>query len=470
MQGRGKATESGPRGGTLLSVAVFLCLLAGAGRAGAAVAPEVLRVRWFTGPDHTRVVLDLSAPGGFEVRRVQGPERLAINVAGARLAPAAPLDVADGVIRRIRRNPGAGRAQVVLDLEGRSDFKSFALPAADGRPHRVVIDVFRAGADAGAEPPAVAEVPAAEAAAAAAPAATLPDSPAGRPFTVVIDPGHGGLDPGAIRQGLQEKDIVLDVALEAARLIDRIPGYRAVLTRRTDYYPSLARRVQIASEEDGDLFLSVHCNTHRRAAVSGMEVYFLSLQGATDREARELADKENAADLVGLARGQVHDDLVMNILMDLRMSQVLHESARLAEHLLGAAAASGVIQGRKIKQARFQVLSSLAMPSALVELAYLSNGEDLALLKEREGRRRLASMLVEGVLTWRRDREAVALLVGDRPEAWTRQYRVRRGDSLWGLARHHGTTVTEITRRNNLASAGIRVGQVLQLPEAVPAP
>lgn len=468
------------RGGHQWPAAVFLLvlLLLPFQCVWAAPGPEVLRIRHFTGPAYTRIVLDLSRPCSFEVREIQEPKRLAVNIRQGLFRLDGSIPVNDGLVKRIRQNPGKDRAQVVVDLDRDFTFKSFSLPAADGRPDRVVIDVFRTpgtgqAVPAESNPPIVAKKE----------KITTPDRasssssqrPASirqpvRPFTVVIDPGHGGMDPGAVRGKVQEKDVVLDVSREAAAMINQLPGYRAILTRKTDYYPSLSRRVQIAREKEGDLFISVHCNTHRKSSVSGMEVYFLSLQGATDREARELADKENAADMVGLDSEKRQDDMVMKILMDLKMSQVLHESSRLADHLLEAAHRSGVIDSRKSKQARFQVLRSLAMPSALVEIAYLSNKQDLKVLKSDQGRRDIAATLVEGILSWQRDQEALALLGWDVPESWTRQYAVRRGDSLWDLAKRHGTTVVEITRRNNLNSRSIMVGQVLRLPEDVQNP
>jgi N-acetylmuramoyl-L-alanine amidase len=289
-----------------------------------------------------------------------------------------------------------------------------------------------------------------------------------RPFRVILDAGHGGLDPGAIRGKVREKDIVLAVCLELKRLLDAQPGYEAVLTRAQDYYPSLSRRVDIARAQKGDLFLSIHCNTHPKPSVSGMEVYFLSLQGATDREAQELADKENAADLVGLAPGDTQGDAVLSILMDLRMTQVLQQSSRLAECVLKATgnAALGI---RRVKQARFQVLRTLAMPAVLVELAYLSNDQDRAMLASREGQRRYAAALFAGILRFRNDREASSVLaqVPSRKSAgvdWGKKYKVRRGDSLWDLAQRHGVTMDEIARQNNLRDRSLRIGQNLRLP------
>lgn len=424
----------------------------------AASGTEIQRIRYFIGPDHTRVVLDLSGPASFDVRQVRAPERVAINVRGARFAESTPMNVDGGLVKSIRRNSGTSRAQVVLDLAGKARFKGFSLPAGDGRPDRIVVDVFP-------ETTGAAKAPTVDIPAVAERRAVLQ-----QPYTVVLDPGHGGIDPGALAKGVQEKDIVFDVAQEMARLINQVPGYRAVMTRKTDYYPSLARRVEIASEQEGDLFLSIHCNTNRKPSISGMEVYFLSLQGATDREARELADKENAADMVGLDPQRHHSDMVMNILMDLRMTQVLHESGRLAEDLLGVTASSGLIGGRKVKQARFQVLRSLAMPSALVEIGYLTNSEDLQAIRDPQWRRQMAANLVQGVLKWRRDETALASLGTERPAGWTRKYRVARGDSLWKLARSHGTTVSEISERNNLRTQAIMVGQLLRLPEVYNTP
>lgn len=442
------------RGGAGCSAAVFLWMVVGGGGVAASpVARKVVQVRHFTAPGHTRIVLDMSAPGSFEVRRVRHPDRLAINVSGARVATTDPLTISDGLVRGVRFNSSAARAQIVIDLEQTARFRSFSLPAAAGRYDRIVVDVLRPESPGNRESGPV-----------------LVPEPAAPPFTVIIDPGHGGMDPGAMREGLAEKTVVLDIAREMARLLNTLPGYRARLTRTGDYGLELWQRVDLARQEQGDLFLSIHCNTHAKPSVDGMEVYFLSLQGATDREAGELADAENAAQLVGLDPLGAHNELVMGILMDLKMTQVLKESARLSNHLLDAGRASGVVHGRKVKQAGFRVLKSLAMPSALVEVAYMSNRENLAVLASRSGRLELANALVQGVVSWRQDEPALLQLAGAAGGAWTERYRVRRGDSLWGVARRHGTTVAEISRRNNLHGGAINVGQLLRVPGTVRQP
>jgi len=445
--------------------AYLLLAIAPAARAGVVVD----QVRFWTAPDHTRVVLDLSGPAAYDLRRVTGPERISVNVAGARFRDTDTLEVGDGVLLRVRRNALSGRAQVVLDLAGDLAYRHFALKAADGRPDRIVVDVFRAADTA---PAAAAGPTGGSGTAAPAPADSAgrgsadPEQPprepaAARPVTVVIDPGHGGMDPGAIRKGLREKDAVLAIALELARLIDAREGYRAVLTRKGDYFVSLADRVRIAKEAGGDLFVSVHANTHRNAAINGMEVYLLSQQKATDREARELANKENAADLVGLAPQERDDDAVLAILMDLRLSQVLTQSNRLAEHLLQEARRSRVVAAKKVKQAGFQVLRTLAMPSVLVEVAYLSHRGDRELLESAEGRHKLARVLCDGIFAWRGEKP---LPPAAKDAEWRTRYVVRRGDSLSVLAQRHRTTVKAIKDRNRLKSDRVLVGQKLLLP------
>jgi N-acetylmuramoyl-L-alanine amidase len=540
---------------------LFVIALSVVGGADAASGARILRLRHFSGPEHTRIVLDLDRASSFEVRRVEGPDRIALNLPGAVFAAGGDRKVGDGLVERIRCNVGADRAQIVIDLAGRREFRAFSLPPSGGKPDRIVIDILRAGGtpppivEPGAEPAAIGladaddaapsttpsrdirvaaaarEVPLvegdtvavdpvaeAEAAVAAKQDSTtagiardaaavaqiamsqdapteevLPGEPpveaedadertvaarAGQvdpddPFVVVVDPGHGGDDPGAVRGSLLEKDICLDIAREVARQLGKLPGYRVVMTRDRDKTLALGKRVEIARREKGDVFLSIHCNTHPRPAVSGMEVYFLSLQGATDREARELADKENAAGLVGLPPGGEHADLVVDILMDLKMTRVLQDSGRLAAAVLTAADRSGAVAGRRVKQAGFQVLKTLAMPSALVEVAYLSNPDDYRLLSNPAGRRRLAGAIVMGLEDWRagtapvnsKTSPVVAMRTGG--ESWETVYKVRRGDSLWKLADRYGTTMNEIARRNNLSEREreLRIGQRLRLPK-----
>jgi N-acetylmuramoyl-L-alanine amidase len=472
-----------------------------------AAGPSVLQVRYSTTGERTRVVLDLSRPGAYEIKRVGNPERLAVNVLHGRFRNTGAIAVNGEQVRRIRRNDLTSKAQVVLDLTGDLPFRHFSLPAADGRPDRIVVDVYprwlnksgrtdtsrvdRMESSATAQstrppthrpnqtptqrpaqpsPRPAKLVADPDGTTKASPAqAPRPDQPAPapqpvptKPFTVVLDPGHGGSDPGAIRSGIQEKNVVLKVCRAAARLLNETPGYKAVLTRDSDYTLSLGSRKRRARRAEGDIFLSIHCNTHPKSSTSGMEIYLLSLKGATDREARELANKENAADIVGIEPATAPDDEVLAILMDLRMAQVLKQSARLADQIMIATRQGGTMGTRHVKQARFVVLSSLAMPSALVELGYLSNRKDRKFLASQEGIAEMARAVVCGIFRYREDKQVLAAL--SPLDVWTREYTVRRGDSLWKLAKRYGTTIGKIRQENQLSTSRLLVGQTLRLP------
>jgi len=404
---------------------------------------EVRKIRFWTSPGSTRVVLDLSGPVSYDLRRVSHPERIAINIADATFREDGTIVVGNGAIRRIRRNATAGKAQVVLDLIANLDHRHFFIPADENRPDRIVIDVLRRERDPGPGPMAKPE-----------PNGTGPI------VTVIIDPGHGGMDPGAIRAGVREKDVVLGIAAELARLLNARTGYTAVSTREGDYFVSLAERVQFAERSEGNLFLSIHANTSDNTSASGMDAFFLTLEKATDSEAQALADKENAADRMGLSPEQRQDD-VLSILMDLRMNRIIAQSGHLAEHLLGAARRDGPVVGRQVRQAGFHVLRTLAMPAVLVEVAYLSNSADRKLLSSREGQRKLARVLMQGVVNHVDD---VMRIPATEPQDWITRYRVRDGDTLWSLANRFATSVPEILERNGMTSDRLAVGQTLLLP------
>jgi N-acetylmuramoyl-L-alanine amidase len=430
----------------LMGLVVFLCLVVASGVVVAEV--EIQDVRYWTAPDHTRIVIDLSGPTAYEFQRISDPDRVAINIPGAVFSGTGTILVGDPAVARIRRNVLDGRAQVVLDLTAAHQVRHFTIQSAEGRSDRIVIDVERPlEHSTGKQPTSEHRL--------------VNDPEDDETFVIVVDPGHGGLDPGAIRQGLREKDLVLDIALELARLIDAQPGYRAALTRSSDHGVKLGKRIQLARDAGGDLFISVHVNTHASASVSGMEVYFLALQRAEDREARELADRENASLMVGVPPGEVLDDDILPILMDLRMSQILTSSNRLADQILASARRSEQLKARSVKQAVFHVLQSLAMPSALVETAYLSNPQDRTLLASPQGRRDIAASMFEGIFAYLGEHDPNLL---PQKSSWSMEYRVRSGDTLWKLARRHKTSVQTIKDRNQLTSDRLQVGQTLKLP------
>lgn len=207
---------------------------------------------------------------------------------------------------------------------------------------------------------------------------------------VMLDPGHGGKDPGAIgARGTHEKDVTLDIAKEVARLLDRGRGTKAALTRETDVFLSLPQRVQAAREARADLFISIHADSAPNANARGLSAYTLS-ENASDEFAAALAKTENLAD--GADMSHVNN-AVAAILGDLA-AQHVHRASLLAKHSL----VSGVEKDLRLlenpkRSANFAVLKSPETPSVLVETGFLSNREDEKLLRDPAARRRIAAVL-----------------------------------------------------------------------------
>ena len=286
--------------------------------------------------------------------------------------------------------------------------------------------------------------------------------PADRPFVVVVDAGHGGRDPGTLGCGIaREKDVVLGIARSVAAHLEGHPDVRVVLTRGDDRFVPLRERVRIARETRADLFVSIHVNSAPDPRARGAEVYYLSLDGASDEAAAASQDRENAAMLVGSdVAGEAGDD-VLGILLDLRGTHALQRSAVFAELTLDRFRADGVVAGRSVKQANFAVLRTLSMPSILVEAGFLSHTDEARLLAEPEGQRRIGRSLARSVLEYF---EGSAEHDGIAPLPALRVHTVERGDTLWRLAAQGGWSAERLQWANALPDASLRVGQRLLIP------
>ena len=215
--------------------------------------------------------------------------------------------------------------------------------------------------------------------------------------TVVIDPGHGGVDPGAISpEGVHEKDIVLETAWEFARALAARRTYRVVLTRSTDEFLSLRERVARARAWKADLFLSIHADALPDTEMRGLSVFTLSAQ-ASDREAAALASSENRADLVGGVKLSRQPRDVGSILLDLTRRQTSNLSVTLARDVVDQLGRDVVLLERPQRSADFAVLTAPDIPSALVELGCLSNPAEERLLQQRSYQQKLARGLVRAV-------------------------------------------------------------------------
>ena len=237
------------------------------------------------------------------------------------------------------------------------------------------------------------------------PATVLKRSVKAGPIVIAIDAGHGGKDPGAVGgSGTREKDVTLGIARKLARRIDREPGMKAVLIREGDYYLTLRQRIQKARKHQADLFVSVHADAFKHTSSRGSSVYVLSQRGASDEAARWLAERENAADLVGGVKLHDKDDVLAQVLLDLSQTATIDASFLLADRVLGELGRLGPLHKEAVQQAGFLVLKSPDIPSILVETAFITNPHEERRLKDPTEQRRIASAIFSGLRAYALER------------------------------------------------------------------
>jgi N-acetylmuramoyl-L-alanine amidase len=381
-----------------------------AASAHAAAPVKVSDVRLWSGPEGTRLVLDLSAPARYEVFTLENPDRVVIDLERAELTLRKALPQGQGRVTGMRSGPQAGGGlRLVLDLDSRQKVRSFAVAPDGAAGHRLVVELPPAGdAPAAASAPtaptgteylaASAATLARESVRAESPVKSVGPAASGRDVVVAVDAGHGGKDPGAIgRGGTREKDVTLAIARRLAKTIDAEPGMRAVLIREGDYFVSLGGRGRKAREHGADLFISVHADAVLDRGVSGASVYVLSLRGASDEAARWLAERENAADLIGGISLDDKSDVLASVLLDVTQKEAVSNSVEAAESVLAALRRVGPVHGKRVRHAGFVVLKSPDVPSMLVETAFISNATDERKLRDAAYQQRVAEAIHAGV-------------------------------------------------------------------------
>jgi N-acetylmuramoyl-L-alanine amidase len=429
----------------------LVLLLALVGLATVAQAADVQDIRLWASPTSTRVVLDLTEPVRFEVFTLTNPERVVVDLEGTRIDPAHPSVPADGgVVRSVRTGaqPG-GKLRVVLDLASRTSVESFLTPPNDTYGHRLVVDL---GTGTGAPAPIV--------------AAHQP--PGQRDLVVAIDAGHGGEDPGAIgKRGTREKDVALRIARRLAERINAEPGMRAVMTRTGDYFVPFRERLRRARINQADLFVSVHADAFYNRSVKGSSVYVLSRGRASGEAARWLADRENAADLVGGVSLDDKDDVLASVLLDLSQNASISASRDAAARVLTELDRVGELKKSEVQHASLIVLTSPDIPSILVETAYISNPEEERKLRDASHQERLASAIHAGVRRYFYDNPPPGTRVAQLAAAERGQplrHVVVAGESLSELAGRYAVSVESLQSHNKLPDDTLRVGTVLEIP------
>ncbi len=382
---------------------------------------SVLPVKYWSSSDYSRVIIKASGPVTYSARLLEkngsAPRRLYIDFHNSYIEPRYrnPVPISDGLLQRIRTGQNTQETvRVVLDIESISSYKIFSLPD----PFRVVVDirgVERAGTRKNETSP--------NDSTSSQPVVILKEQKKHRPDTqeqavaenaetdsgtgdislaqqlglgvrkIVIDPGHGGKDPGAIANGLKEKDIVLNLSKKLKENLEQKFGYEVLLTRKDDTFISLEERTAIANGNNADLFISLHINAHSASSINGMETYFLNL--TSSKESMRVAAYENATSEL-----QMSD--LQDVLADIMKNSKIKESSRLAQNvhstLISGLGNEGYpLKDLGVKQAPFYVLIGAEMPSILIEVAFISNPDEAKKLKDEKFIQSVAARASQGI-------------------------------------------------------------------------
>ena len=413
-------------------------------------AVEVHEVRLWRAPDHTRIVFDLTGPADHNLIVLSNPSRIVLDLKDTQLrADLAGLTLAKTPVQRIRSGVREGDdLRVVLEVSAAVNPRSFSLQANEQAGDRLVLDLYDHEARV-------------------APVRKSVKQSAKRDIVIAIDAGHGGEDPGALGpRRVREKDVVLAIARELNKLLQADPGFQPTLIRSGDYYVSLKGRRDLARKRQADLFVSIHADAFKRKEASGASVYALSTRGASSTAARYLAQRENAADLVGGVSLSDKDDVLAGVLADLSMTSTLDTSLKLGDKVLRNVDNVAKLHKDNVEQAGFAVLKSPDIPSILVETGFISNPGESKKLATSSYQKKMARAIHRGIRDWFLAHPPSGTLLAWQKQQRGQQYTIARGDTLSGIAERFSVSLSDLKSYNSMSSSKIMVGQKLAIPKS----
>ncbi len=404
--------------------------------------------------------MDINAEPDYQVEQDNNIFTITFrNTLTAKQIPAEIVLNKPGIKKIVFHKIDARNLKVEFHLDEHKKTDVFRLKKFQGRPDRVVFDVIL-------QAQSVQEEVLAE-----------PKPLVKRTRIIIIDPGHGGEDPGAIsKKGVYEKNIVLAISKQIKSEIDKIPGFQAVLTRSGDYYVSFSKRLQIAKDLDASLFISVHADAAKNRKAKGSSVYSLSTGGASSEAAKLLASNENLSDIIGGVTGVNGKNEFDPIILNMFQVNTINLSRNYAEVLIRQLNKITCTKFQSVQEAPFNVLKLPDIPAVLLEAAYLSNPEEEKLLRSSDFQKRLAAAVASSVSEYFGNSTNVYEYITAKSietntetisKMSTEKYTIKRGDTLASIAKNYDTNIAAILKLNNMKLTDkIYSGQKIFVPAA----
>ncbi|MFC1589301.1 N-acetylmuramoyl-L-alanine amidase [Pseudomonadota bacterium] len=422
--------------------------LSGVGTLSHAVASktQVQDIRLSKNEGYVRLVFDLDRSVQHSIFSLHTPERIVLDLKNASMSHGL-VDVvqANSLIRGIRSGIQNGHdLRVVFDLHDQVTPRSFLLAPSGEAGHRLVLDLH--GSENKTEKAVSKVVPKKEL----------------RDVIIAIDAGHGGRDPGAVgRNGTKEKTVTLQLAKKLEKHINDQRGMKAILTRKDDRYLKLRHRIEKAKKNNADMMISIHADSFPDPRARGSSIFALSVNGASSEMAQQLADNENASDVMfGDVSLAVDDPMVNEVLLDLSFTGGIQSSLDIGDEVLKQISTVNRVHKKTVQQAGFAVLKTPNIPSILLETAFISNPREEKNLRSSAHQKKVAKAIGRGVSNY--------FMRKAPPGTWLSEavtdYKVKPGDNLGAIANRFNTSVDNLRARNALQTNNLNAGQVLKIP------
>ncbi len=432
-------------------------------------ANSLKSLRVWPSPEETRVVIDLKSEADFSYFTLSSPSRLVVDLKHTNLATKLPVVVKDSpVLSKIRKSspPDKNTYRLVFELKKSSTAELFKLSPTPGGQygHRLVIDLPHGAASKGTttskpSKPTVSK--------------NINQVKRQKDILIVIDPGHGGEDPGSIGPSRKyEKNATLSISRKLAAQLNAVPGIKTRMTRNADYFVNLNRRVAIARENEAHLFISIHADAFTTPQPRGGSVFVLNTRRANTEISRWIENKEKQSELLGGSgaafTGNIDDKNVNQTLLDLQFSHSQKEGYKLATTILSEMGKVAKLHNSKPINTSLAVLRSPQIPSVLVETGFISNPTEEKLLFQRSHQDKLARAVTKAVVKYLKANPPEGIILSNATSSTgsVSQHKVSRGESLSVIASKYGTSTQTLMKFNNLKSSSLAIGQVLKIPSS----